>query len=249
MAVTRTKALILRHSTDREHDRMLVVLTPEYGQMRLRARGTKKSVSKLGGSLEPLTEVELMIADGRVIDQVIGSVIIKNFQVLRQSVPTLVMAQWWLELIERITKPGQAGLELYDLAVRALTTMEAEKDWSSGRQWLALCRRGWEVLAHEGFAPSLQTCAVCHLALAADDAHFHPTHGVVHGHEADPDAWPIHPQVFAYLQQDQTPADERVAWQQLHRLLDVVMLRTLDRPLQSERVLRLVMRRPILSTA
>ena len=35
MAVFHTKAIILRHSTDREHDRLLSVLTPNHGQLRI----------------------------------------------------------------------------------------------------------------------------------------------------------------------------------------------------------------------
>lgn len=242
MATIRTPALILRHTPDREHDRMLTVLTPEHGQLRLRARGTKKSVSKLGGSLEPLTEVELMIADGRVVDQIIGSVIRRRFSELRQDALSLVMAQWFLELVERVTKPGQVGSGLYAKVLEALGAMSTETDWTPGRRWLSLYRRAWETLEHEGFAPSLKQCAVCHRPLVVDDIHYHPNQGFVHGGEAETGGWAISTELHGYILEDRTPADERQVWQELRKVLDQVMFHTLDRPLQSEPVLRTMMR-------
>lgn len=247
MAILRTTALILRHSPDREHDRVLTVLTPEHGQMRLRARGSKKSTSKLGGSLEPLTEVDLTIAEGRTVDQVIGSVIRRNFTTLRQDVISLVAAQWFLELIERVTKPGQAAPELYELVTSSLAGLAEEQAWPAGRRWLGLYRRAWEILSHEGFAPSLYSCAICHRVLTADDVHYHPGYGFIHAAEADATAWLVPTETYLYLTTNQTQVAERQTWVQLHRLLEQIMFRTLERPLASDRVLRAVMRTSTLS--
>lgn len=242
MPVFQTKALILRHTSDREHDRILVVLTPDHGQMRLRARGTKKSVSKLGGSLEPLTEVELMIADGRVMDQVIGSVIRRSFFELRRDVLSLVMAQWLMELVERVTKPGQANPKLYTLVLSALADIGQELDWTPGRRWLALYRQAWNILSHEGFVPSMQRCATCHQVLADGEIMYHPVQGFIHRREAAAGAWRIEPVLSAYLLTGVMSADERQGWRDMRRLLDHVIQHALDRPLASERVLQEVMK-------
>lgn len=153
MAVIHTKAIILRHSTDREHDRLLTVLTPERGQLRVRARGTKKSTSKLAGSLEPVTEVELTLADGRTTDQVIGSVVLNRWQRVHDDLVASVSAQWLLELVAAVTKPGQATDTLYHRVQHHLTDMEGECDWPVRRRWLMLLKRASQVLDAEGFWP------------------------------------------------------------------------------------------------
>lgn len=261
MSVIRTKALILRHSTDREHDRLIVVLTPQHGQMRIRARGTKKSVSKLGGSLEPLTEVDLMLANGRTVDVVTGSVILDRFEGLRRDIVSLTMAQWLLELVERVTKPNQHDPALYDLVVGMLSDMAKSADVPAGQRWLHLLRRAWLILDHQGFAPSFERCAVCHQPLAADNVAFHPTTGFVHRREsstaparrnalphasvvldeAPAEAALVRPSVIAFLRGGDS-ADDRQIFAALRRLVDAILHHTLDRPLRSDGVLRSVLR-------
>ncbi|MEK7537981.1 MAG: DNA repair protein RecO [Patescibacteria group bacterium] len=242
MSVIRTKALILRHSTDREHDRMIVVLTPKHGQMRIRARGTKKSTSKLGGSLEPLMEVDLNIADGRTTGLVTGSVVLDRFESLRRDAISLTMAQWLLELVEAVTKPEQAAEALYRLTKEALLTMGDEVEWPVGRRWLALCRRGFDVMRHEGFAPPLDTCGVCHRTLAADAAAYHPRQGFTHRSEAYPDALTLSAATVEYLRHGRQPEADRAVFRQARPLVELLVHHTLDRPLKSERVLRSVVR-------
>lgn len=244
MAVYRTVALILRHAPEREHDRYLIAISPERGQLRLRARGTKKSASKLAGSLEPLTEAELLIADGRAIDQVIGAVTRRRFTVLRQHLFSLVAAQWYLELVERMTKPEQDLRALYDLVLRDLAAMEAEAGAPVGQHWLQLCGRALRLLEHEGFAPALGQCSVCHRPLETDQTSYHPHQGFVHRTETAPDAVAITPATMAFLLSGQATSDRRVL-AEVHRLVESVIHHTFDRPLKSEPVLRDVMRATI----
>ncbi|MBI2984789.1 MAG: DNA repair protein RecO [Candidatus Kerfeldbacteria bacterium] len=247
--VIRTKALILRHTDDREHDRQLVVLTPNLGQQQIRARGTKKSISKLGGSLEPLMEVDMMVANGRVVDVVTGSIIRRRWPRLRSDLIALVSAQWLFELVERVTKPNQPEPGLYPLVVQMLEAMTGEIVWSSGRRWLLLLRRAWQILQHEGFAPSLERCGFCHRPLSADDLVFQPLHGFVHRAEAQAGYMALSTDTVDYLRNEGQPNDQRQIFRQVRQLLRLVIEQTLDRPLQSDQVLQSVMRFERLSGA
>ncbi len=248
MAVLHTKALILRHVPEREHDRVLTVLTPDHGQLRIRARGTKKSVSKLGGSLEPLTEVDLSLANGRHLDQVIGAVLLRRFTGLRQDAAVIVAAQWFLELVERVTKPGQAGAGLYDLVLAELEGMAHEGPQSPGRLWLGLCRRAWRLLDHEGFAPATDHCARCEKAfLSGDHTAYEPTRGFIHATEGSSDLTSVSMTALAVLQSGASTAADRADFRAVHAVLQDVLHRTIDRPLNSERVLQAVVRAAALS--
>lgn len=240
--VFRTSALILRHSTDREQDRMLVVLTPTYGKMQIRARGTKKSVSKLGGSLEPLTEVDLTLANGRTVDVVTGSVILRRWPELRSDLVGSVSAQWLLELVERVTKPNQPEQGLYPLVGELLDDMKAELNWPFGRRWLALLRRGWLVLQHEGFTPALDRCGLCHRRLDSSEAAMDRHHGLIHRAERQTEAFDLVPQSIAYLAAGQAPGDMRQVFGQVQRMVEVVLAHVLEQPLRSDQVFRSVVR-------
>lgn len=242
MSVIRTKAIILRHTTERENDRTLTILTPSKGQLRVRARGTKKSVSKLGGSLEPMMEVDLSLADGRVMDLVTGSIIFHRFPGLRRDVVTLTMAQWYLELVEAVTKPDQPAEELYKIVREALSDMEKENSLSAGQRWLLLCRRALLIMTHEGFAPEMDVCSVCHRSLGNEDASYHPQQGFVHTAEAHHGALSLSSATIIFIRSGKMPSSDRAVFQQIHELVERLVHHTLDRPLKSERVLRTVVR-------
>jgi DNA repair protein RecO (recombination protein O) len=241
MAVIRTSALILRHTTDREHDRLLTLLTPS-GQHRVRARGTKKSVSKLGGSLEPMTEVDINIADGRVIGLVTGSIILDRFETLRRDVVGMTMGQWWLELVEAVTKPEQDSSDVYTTAVTTLRTLADTVDLSIGRRWMMLCRHALLLMMHEGFAPPIDQCSVCHKPLTDDNTAYDPRLGFVHQAEAGEGSVHLATATMAFLRHEQQPDNERDAFAQAHKLMETLVHHTLDRPLKSEQVLRSVIR-------
>ncbi len=247
--VIRTKALILRHSVDREQDRLLVVLTPTLGKFQLRARGTKKSLSKLGGSLEPLTEVDLTLANGRTVDIVTGSVILQRWPELRRDLVASVSAQWLLELVERVTKPNQPEQGLYPLVIELLEGMTAELTWPYGRRWLALLRRAWLVLQQEGFTPALDRCGQCHRRLDPGEAAMDRLHGFVHRIERQADGFDLERDTLEYLANRQAPADVRRVFAQAQRVLEFLLAHVLDQPLRSDQILRSVWRLERLSAS
>ncbi len=151
------------------------------------------------------------------------------------------MAQWLLELVERVTKPNQHDPALYDLVVRMFGEMGRETDALAGQQWLRLLRRAWLILGHQGFAPSLERCAICHQSLSEDDIVFHPAAGFVHQREAPAEADVVRPSVIAYLRGGDSAADRQM-FAAMRRLVESVLHHTLDRPLRSEGVLRSVLR-------
>jgi DNA repair protein RecO (recombination protein O) len=235
MAVLQTKALILRHTTDREHDRLLSILTPEYGMQRLRARGTKKSVSKLAGSLEPMMEVQLAYAEGRTFGSITGSIIIDRFAALRGDVISMVMAQWLLEVTERISKPNQPESAVYELVKSALHDVPMTLALSGGKRLLLLDRWAWRLLDAEGFVPVVDRCSACGKELHGERGYDHGgfrhlEHGVV--------ATRIDDDGIAWLQGDAAPLDSRSQFLAIHQLVEDVLLSVLDHPLKSTPVLK-----------
>jgi len=238
MAVFQTKALILRHTPDREYDRIITVLTPELGQQRLRARGTKKSVSKLAGSLEPLTEVELSFAEGRTLGTVTGSVIHDRFKAVRQDMFSLLAAQWLLELTERMTKPNQPEGGAYDLVSRALRDLPQHTNWSIGKRLMLLDRWAWRMLDGEGFAPVVDQCGICGQPILGERGF--DTHGFRHLDHQPAVTLTVSEQVLHWMSHDEPPLEDKQDFLTIHHLLQTLLLTVLDHPLRSEKVLHSV---------
>lgn len=248
MGVTTTAALILRHRDERERDRSIVVLTPDHGLLKLRARGTKSSVSKLAGSLEPLTEVTLSFADGRIGGLIIGSVVIERFARLRSDLVGIVGATWLAELVEVITKPGQAIPELYAQIRQSFLQLGQQEDWPLGQRWLALDGMAFDVLRREGFVPAWDHCPRCGKNLTADQVAYDPLVGFIHQSEAKKDSLRISPEAISFLTAASRPGAERAVFSQVHALVEALILHITDRPLKSGPVLRRVFRTERLST-
>lgn len=60
-----TEAIVLRRTDYGEADRIVTILTPEYGRLSVLAKGVRKPSSKLAGGIEPLATVQLTIRKGK----------------------------------------------------------------------------------------------------------------------------------------------------------------------------------------
>ena len=57
----KTEAIILRQRRFGEADRFLTVYTPAHGKMDVKARGVRKTTSRMSGHLQPLTRCVLSL--------------------------------------------------------------------------------------------------------------------------------------------------------------------------------------------
>jgi hypothetical protein len=56
-----------------EADRVLTVLTPRLGKLRVVAKGVRRTRSRIGGGLQPFSDVQLVLGVGRTFDVVTSS--------------------------------------------------------------------------------------------------------------------------------------------------------------------------------
>lgn len=248
MGVTTTSVLVLRHQDDRERDRVIFCLTPESGALRLRARGTKRSTSKLAGSLEPLTEVTVSFADGRVSGLITGAIMTERFPMLHQDLVASMSAQWLAELVERVAKPDHAAPELYTFVRKSFSEIATMVDQPLGQRWLTLDRMAFEILRMEGFVPALDHCPRCHRPMPAERIVFDPLVGFVHADEGRDRSLPLSTPSINYLTNQAISGSERTIFREVHALIESLITHTLDRPLKSMPVLRSVFRTSRLST-
>src|SRR5687767_15594409 len=71
--VYKTEAIVLRSMDLGEADRVLTVLIPRLGKLRVIAKGVRRTRARIGGALELFSDVQLVLAVGRTFDAVTSS--------------------------------------------------------------------------------------------------------------------------------------------------------------------------------
>jgi len=154
--IYRTEAIVLRRSDFGEADRLLTVLTPHLGKLRLLAKGARKPTSRKAGHLELFTRTELLMARGRNLDIVTQAQTVEPHRALRDDLWRMSHAYYVAELVDRFSEEQSENALLYQLLSDVL-------DWICESSDLALTVRFFELhmLSLVGYRPQLYECPRC----------------------------------------------------------------------------------------
>jgi len=155
VALYRDEGVVLRTWKLGEADRIIVLYTLGRGKVRAVAKGVRKTKSRFGARLEPTSHVALQLYEGRELDIVTQAESIDHLGPLRSDLDRLTRATALLEAVDTIAQEGQADSRLFTMLVGALRTLAADDH--------PLVVPGFflKLLAHEGFQPRVDACAVC----------------------------------------------------------------------------------------
>lgn len=157
--IHRDEGIVLRTYKLGEADRIVVIMTKARGKVRAVAKGVRKTKSKFGSRLEPMSHCALQIYEGRELDLVTQAESIDTFRAVRDDLDRIARGMSMLEVVDQLAQEGLPNPELYRMLVGALRTLD-----SSGSP-LVTPAFLWKVLALEGFRPEVDECAQC----GADD--------------------------------------------------------------------------------
>jgi DNA repair protein RecO (recombination protein O) len=152
----RTEAIVLRRSDLGEADRLLTLYTPEWGKLRVIAKGVRKPTSRKSGHVELFTHSRLLVARGRNLDIVTQAETIHSFRPLREDLLRTGWAYYAAELLDRFVEEGVENRPLFNLLLTTLGHLCENVD-------LDLTARFYEVrlLALVGYRPQLFHCLAC----------------------------------------------------------------------------------------
>jgi len=104
-----TKGIVLRRVSYQEADRILTVLTPDYGKVTLIAKGARRSKSKLAGGIELFSVSDITYIKGRKdIGTLISSRLAQHFPVITADLDRTMIGY---DMIKRINKIVEEGSE------------------------------------------------------------------------------------------------------------------------------------------
>lgn len=155
MPYIRDRAFVLKREPVNEHDRRYVLYGRCHGLLTAVARGASLRTSKQAGHLEPFTEIEIMIAKGRMWDKlaVARNVVEDGCGPLRSLAALSVMGAF-CDLLVSLTRPGICDARIFDLLKdtrRACARME--NGVSSVRASFVFSGSALKLLDLLGYAP------------------------------------------------------------------------------------------------
>jgi DNA repair protein RecO (recombination protein O) len=158
----RDDGVVLRTYRLGEADRIVVAMTAEHGKVRAVAKGVRRTGSKFGARLEPMSHVALMLWKGRGELMTVNQVeVIEHHWHLREDLDRLTAAMGMLEVVDQIAQEDHEDRAVFETLVKALRTMnDPTRDPALIAPAFFL-----RILELEGAAPLLDACASC----GADD--------------------------------------------------------------------------------
>src|SRR5438552_17243893 len=137
----KTEAIVLRSMDLGEADRVLTVLTPRLGKLRVVAKGIRRPRSRLGGGLEPFSDVQLVLAIGRTFDVVTQISIEDPHLGLRDDLQATAEAWYLVELADRFCEGNADSHGPFVLLAQGLAALDAPADAvarAAAARWRAL---------------------------------------------------------------------------------------------------------------
>jgi DNA repair protein RecO (recombination protein O) len=175
VALVSAEGVVLKTHVLGDTSRIVVVYTREHGMVRLVAKGARKTPSRFGYALEPLSR-------GRYVYYFKPD---RDLHLLSQAdtltatgsrladLTRLAHAEAALELIDRLVWGEEPHAELYELLVRALEAVVAAPEASLPAITIAF---ELQVASLLGYRPRLDACAQCASPLSPELL-FSPAHG------------------------------------------------------------------------
>jgi DNA repair protein RecO (recombination protein O) len=159
MGLYRDQGVVLRTIRLGESDRIVTLVTAGHGKVRAVAKGVRKTTSRFGGRLEPMSHVNALFYEGRDLDIVTQAEVLDHFRPVREDLDRLAKASELLEAVDALVQEREPNGQLYRMLVGGLRTLAA------GDSALVVPAFFWKLLSAEGFHPLLDACAAC----GADD--------------------------------------------------------------------------------
>ncbi|MEM1239007.1 MAG: DNA repair protein RecO [Cyanobacteria bacterium P01_H01_bin.26] len=152
-----------------ENDRLMTILTKEYGLLRAIAPGARKHKSRLGGRSALFVVNELMLSKGKSLDKMIQAQTQRSFPGLSRDLARLTASQYLAELV-LCEASEQPQTELFELLIAHLERLE---NAPPAAVLACLAQGTFHILTLAGVAPELRHCCLSrtpiHLQLGSQE--------------------------------------------------------------------------------
>jgi DNA repair protein RecO (recombination protein O) len=159
----KTEAVVLRSLRFSEADRILHIYTLDRGRVGAIAKGIRKTKSRFGARLEPLSHVELLLHEGSgELDTVTGAALLDPHRASREQRARLEIGLIGAEAMLRLFTEPEANRRAFTALTRFLDALD-EVEPSGGRAALDPLALAFQLklLWIAGYLPHLTSCVEC----------------------------------------------------------------------------------------
>ncbi len=168
MPIHDAEALVLRQYSFSEADRIVVLLTREFGKVRGVAQGVKKPKSMLGAALEPLNHIRVRfyLREGAELCRIRQCELVHSFLGRSPTLEQLYVYTYLAELAQEFVEENQANESFFRLMIAALAAGQKAGAGHALVRYVEL----W-ALKLNGLLPNYDRCSSCGRSVA--DSGFH----------------------------------------------------------------------------
>lgn len=165
-------AVVVRSMEYRERDRILTLLSADYGRVDVLARGAKSSQKRFGGHIELFNRVEAVVRRGAgSLSTLTDCRATDTRSRLRTDVLSIAFASYAAELATMAAGEWHADPDGAGWLERALVSAERNAATSPPAPWMAVAEKAERTfLRVQGWLPNLSRCPRCAHAFDAIEA-------------------------------------------------------------------------------
>ncbi|CAN5770955.1 hypothetical protein BH23ACT11_BH23ACT11_03080 [soil metagenome] len=195
MAVYKSKGIVLRSIRYGEADRIVDLYTRDVGLVSAIAKGIRRTRSRFGARLEPLSCVDFMAYEGRTLDTVTQVEVLRSFHEAREDLTRFKVAGGLVGTVRALSGEDEPDRRIFNLLYRALETLEQRESGYDSLQ--AAFSLKLSMLA--GYELQLDSCMSCSLSIdeaSAGNLYYGPVAGGMLCSDcrtADREAFPLPP--------------------------------------------------------
>lgn len=151
----KTQGVIIKRMDYSEADRILTILTLDHGKIKAIAKGSRKILSKMGGSLEPFCLVNFIFHQGKSFYIVTSATVENYFEKIHTDINKTAKAFYIGELIDKFLEEEESHPKVFELFVKYLQALDDDNDEILIPVFSA------KILENLGFRPVTGECLHC----------------------------------------------------------------------------------------
>ena len=151
-----------------ESDKIVTILTQEFGLIRAVATGVRKQNSSLGGRMGMFVINELLISQGRNLDRITQAETIKTYPGLSKDLGKLAASQYLAEIVLCQALSEQPQTEIYELFNEHLQRLEDIPKIEINCVVAYLAQGVFQLLSLAGLTPQVESCCLTQRLLTPD---------------------------------------------------------------------------------
>lgn len=163
LALLRAEGVVLRTRDLGEADKILTLLTHEYGKVRATARGSRRVRSRLLAVSQAFSHSKFLLYQGRNLHNVSQAELVNSFRPLREELPRMAYASYAAELVDTFVEENEPNPAMFRLVLEGFTLIAGAEDLDLTIRWFEL-----KLLNQLGYRPELEECLSCGLPITTN---------------------------------------------------------------------------------